>query len=73
LQLDGLAGFPGVESRFGTFSNYHFSRSVGMRPGEIFGLKWRHVGDDGAVIKQRIYRRNVETVRSNRGFHGNNC
>jgi len=38
----------------------------GMRPGEIFGLKWRHVGDDGAVIEQRIYRRKIGTPKTHR-------
>jgi integrase len=28
----------------------------GMRPGEIFGLKWERVSDAAAEIMQRIYR-----------------
>lgn len=29
---------------------------AGMRPGEIFGLTWGHVGPDYADIRQRVYR-----------------
>ena len=39
---------------------------AGMRPGEIFGLKWRHVGEESAVIEQRIYRGKIGTPKSHR-------
>jgi len=39
---------------------------AGMRPGEIFGLKWKHVGEQGAVIEQRIYRGKVDTPKTRR-------
>ncbi len=39
---------------------------AGMRPGEIFGLKWRHIGEQEAVIEQRIYRGKVGTPKSKR-------
>ena len=39
---------------------------AGMRPGEIFGLKWRHIGEQGAVIEQRIYRGKIGTPKSKR-------
>lgn len=39
---------------------------AGMRPGEIFGLKWRHIGEQGALIEQRIYRGKVGTPKSKR-------
>jgi integrase len=37
---------------------------AGMRPGEMFGLKWRHIGEQGAVIEQRIYRGKIGTPKS---------
>jgi len=39
---------------------------AGMRPGEIFGLKWRHIAEQCAVIEQRIYRGRVGTPKSHR-------
>jgi integrase len=39
---------------------------AGMRPGEIFGLKWRHIAERNAVIEQRIYRGRVGTPKSHR-------
>jgi len=39
---------------------------AGMRPGEIFGLKWRHVRDDCAVIEQRLYRGKINTPKTHR-------
>ena len=32
---------------------------AGMRPGEIFGLKWQHVETDHVNVEQRVYRRQV--------------
>jgi integrase len=50
---------------------------AGMRPGEIFGRKWRHVREDSALIEQRLYRGKINTpknpsVRSHRGVHAEN-
>jgi integrase len=39
---------------------------VGMRPGEIFGLKWRHVQLDHLEIEQRLYRGKIDTPKTNR-------
>ncbi len=39
---------------------------AGMRPGEIFGLKWRHVGEHSAAIEQRIYRGKLGTPKTQR-------
>jgi integrase len=37
---------------------------AGMRPGEIFGLKWARMEADYADIRQRIYRGDVDTPKS---------
>ena len=37
---------------------------AGMRPGEIFGLKWERLGSDYADIRQRVYRGNVDSPKS---------
>ena len=39
---------------------------AGMRPGEIFGLKWRHIGEGEANIEQRTYRGKIGTPKSKR-------
>jgi integrase len=39
---------------------------AGMRPGEIFGLKWRHIGEQAVVIEQRVYRGKIGTPKSKR-------
>jgi integrase len=42
---------------------------AGMRPGEIFGLTWQHVGADHVDIRQRVYRGDIDrpkTVHSTR-------
>jgi len=39
---------------------------AGMRPGEIFGLKWRHVSGQSAVIEQRLYRGKIDTPKTHR-------
>ncbi len=36
----------------------------GMRPGEIFGLKWRHVNADHLEIEQRLYRGQIDTPKT---------
>jgi len=38
----------------------------GMRPGEIFGLKWGQVANDHVVIRQRVYRGLVDTPKTKR-------
>jgi integrase len=48
---------------------YMLAFVAGMRPGEIFGLKWAHIGNDHVNITQRVYRGKVDspkTVRSRR-------
>ena len=37
---------------------------AGMRPGEIFGLKWARMEADYADIRQRVYRGDVDTPKS---------
>ena len=48
---------------------YMLAFVAGMRPGEIFGLKWTHIGDNYVDMVQRVYRGKVDspkTVRSRR-------
>jgi integrase len=40
----------------------------GMRPGEIFGLRWDRLGGDHADIRQRVYRGLVDTPKTNQSF-----
>jgi integrase len=37
---------------------------VGLRPGEILALQWRHISGDRAQIDQRVYRGKVDTVKN---------
>jgi integrase len=37
---------------------------AGMRPGEIFGLKWLHVKNDHIEIEQRLYRGKIDTPKT---------
>jgi integrase len=37
---------------------------AGMRPGEIFGLKWARMEADYADIRQRVYRGDVDSPKS---------
>jgi integrase len=39
---------------------------AGMRPGEIFGLKWSRLEANYADIRQRVYRGDVDTPKSRR-------
>jgi integrase len=39
---------------------------AGMRPGEIFGLKWSRLGSEYADIRQRIYRGDIDSPKSAR-------
>jgi len=39
---------------------------VGMRPGEIFGLRWRHVKPDHLEIEQRLYRGKIDSPKGHR-------
>src|SRR5207237_6267920 len=34
-------------------------------PGEIFGLQWKHLSDDAADVRQRVYRGDVDTPKTN--------
>jgi integrase len=36
----------------------------GMRPGEILGLKWKHLSDESAKIEQRVYRGEIDTPKT---------
>lgn len=37
---------------------------AGMRPGEIFGLKWRHMKTDEVEVEQRLYRGQIDTPKN---------
>jgi integrase len=37
---------------------------AGMRPGEIFGLTWQHIGSDHADIRQRVYRGDIDRPKT---------
>lgn len=37
---------------------------AGMRPGEIFGLKWKHIRTDHVEIEQRLYRGKIDTPKT---------
>ena len=39
---------------------------AGMRPGEIFGLKWARMEADYADIRQRVYRGDIDSPKSSR-------
>jgi integrase len=48
---------------------YMLAFVAGMRPGEIFGLKWAYIGNNHVNITQRVHRGKVDspkTVRSRR-------
>lgn len=38
---------------------------AGMRPGEIFALKWKHVEPDHIEIEQRLYRGKIDAPKTN--------
>ena len=38
---------------------------AGMRPGEVFGLKWKHLRGDHLQVRQRIYRGEVDEPKTN--------
>src|SRR5437899_11665466 len=38
---------------------------AGMRPGEIFALKWHHVRTDHIEIEQRLYRGKIDSPKTN--------
>jgi len=39
---------------------------TGMRPGEIFGLRWEHVNGDSAEIVQRVYKGKIDSPKTRR-------
>jgi integrase len=46
-----------------------FAILAGLRPGEIFGLKWAHLSDTHVHVRQRVYRGEIDspkTARSSR-------
>jgi integrase len=42
--------------------------TAGMRPGEIFGLKWQHVRADHIEIEQRLYRGKIDSPKTNQSI-----
>lgn len=41
---------------------------VGLRPGEVFGLRWDQLGANFADIRQRVYRGTVDTPKTDHSF-----
>lgn len=39
---------------------------AGMRPGEIFALKWKHVREDHVVVEQQLYRGKIDSPKTTR-------
>ena len=46
---------------------------AGMRPGEIFALKWRHVTEGCVLIEQRIYQGKIGTPKSHHSKRSAAC
>ena len=40
--------------------------TAGMRPGEIFGLKWKNIEPDSINIEQRLYRGKIDSPKTGR-------
>jgi integrase len=40
--------------------------TAGMRPGEIFGLKWTNMAPDSIYIEQRVYRGKIDSLKTGR-------
>jgi integrase len=40
--------------------------TAGMRPGEIFGLKWKNMESDSINIEQRVYRGKIDSPKTGR-------
>lgn len=38
----------------------------GMRPGEIYSLRWQDLGDDAVAVKRRVYQGVLDTPKNNR-------
>jgi integrase len=41
---------------------------AGLRPGEIFGLKWGHLSETHVNIRQRVYRGEIDSPKSPRSI-----
>lgn len=41
-----------------------FAILAGLRPGEIFGLKWSHIASTHVDIRQRVYRGEIDTPKT---------
>jgi len=39
---------------------------AGMRPGEIFGLQWKHIKPDHLKVEQRLYRGKIDSPKTDR-------
>ena len=46
----------------------HALHNRGMRPGEIFGLKWHHDRGEHIDIEQRVYRGQIDSPKTNRSI-----
>lgn len=38
----------------------------GMRPGEVFGLRWKHIKSDHIEVEQRLYRGKIDSPKTDR-------
>jgi integrase len=45
-----------------------FAILAGMRPGEIFALKWGRLAETYADIQQRVYRRKIDTPKTDNSY-----
>ena len=45
-----------------------FAVLAGLRPGEILGLKWRHLFATHAEVRQRVYRDRIDTPKTRRSI-----
>jgi integrase len=45
-----------------------FAILAGLRPGEIFGLKWGHLSETHVNIRQRVYRGEIDSPKSPRSI-----
>ena len=41
-----------------------FAVLAGLRPGEIFGLKWGHLSETHVEVRQRVYRGEIDTPKT---------
>jgi integrase len=45
-----------------------FAIIAGLRPGEIFGLKWEHLSGTHVNVRQRVYRGEIDSPKTSRSI-----